>query len=41
MIKAIYHLVPMWVWETLLLVGIIGLFILMVIIGLSFCGEDK
>lgn len=41
MIKAIYHLVPMRVWEILLLVGMIGLFILMVIIGLSFCGEDK
>jgi len=41
MIKAIYHLVPMWVWEILLLAGMIGLFILMIAIGLSFCKEEK
>ena len=41
MIRMIYHIIPMWVWEILLLAGMIGLFILMVAIGLSLCGEDK
>lgn len=41
MIRMIYHMLPMWVWEALVLIGYIGFYILMVAIGLYFCGDEK
>ena len=36
MIRMIYHMLPMWVWEVLVLIGYIGSYMLMVAIGLYF-----
>ena len=33
-LKTIYHAVPIWIWEVLILCGMIGLFILMIGFGL-------
>lgn len=31
--RTIYHMFPMWVWEALILTGMIGMFLIMCMIG--------
>lgn len=41
MIRFIYHALPMWVWEMLILSSVIGLFIMINLIALSLYKEDR
>lgn len=44
MIRWIYRLVPMWVWEVVILMSMIGMFLIMCFIGLiilDLLGAEK